>query len=337
MSKVSTRHMRMLSMIPRSPRKITVADLRRHLESEQIVITQRTIQRDLLELAEQLPLISDEGKAVGWSWKKDAPQSWLPRVSPESALTYELLARFASAVMPRTLLKQLEPQFAQARDELDRLPHSGPTRWAKRIAMVPPTFSLLPPHLDPVVVEVVYEALLWSRRFEVDYRALGADRAKRWTINPLGLVQSGSVIYLVATLFDYDDIKHLPLHRMRNASMLDEPVRTPTGFDLQRHVLTRKEFEMPSGRTMRVKLDVRGWLPDLLAEQRLSGDQVIKPLRGRGGWHRVTASVMESELLFRWLCGHGANVRVVAPVALRRRVLDEHRRVATAYAELTRA
>lgn len=63
MSKVSTRHMRMLSMIPRSPRKITVADLRRHLESEQIVITQRTIQRDLLELAEQLPLISDEGKA----------------------------------------------------------------------------------------------------------------------------------------------------------------------------------------------------------------------------------------------------------------------------------
>lgn len=75
-------------MIPRYPLKITAKELHSRLQSEQFVVTKRTVERDLLALSKLFPLVSDErDKPYGWSWAKDAPTFSLPGLSHNEALT----------------------------------------------------------------------------------------------------------------------------------------------------------------------------------------------------------------------------------------------------------
>ena len=73
------RQWKMLRMIPRLPRKIGTADLMQKLEDADFNIDLRTIQRDLNQLSEVLPLTSDQAKPQGWAWKEAAEQFDIPR------------------------------------------------------------------------------------------------------------------------------------------------------------------------------------------------------------------------------------------------------------------
>ena len=69
----------MLQLIPRSPRKVSVQKINKQLNVHGYETTDRTIQRDLIKLSKNFPLISDErDKPFGWSWSKDAPVYDLP-------------------------------------------------------------------------------------------------------------------------------------------------------------------------------------------------------------------------------------------------------------------
>lgn len=58
----------MLRMIPRSPRRIGTGDLFQRITDAGFAVDLRTIQRDLNNLAEVLPLAADQSKPQGWSW-----------------------------------------------------------------------------------------------------------------------------------------------------------------------------------------------------------------------------------------------------------------------------
>ncbi len=62
-----------LTMLPRRPRRIDTGTLERKLRERGIVVHRRTIQRDLLELAQVFPIVADErAKPFGWRWSDDA-------------------------------------------------------------------------------------------------------------------------------------------------------------------------------------------------------------------------------------------------------------------------
>jgi predicted DNA-binding transcriptional regulator YafY len=62
-----------LSMLPKPPRRIDTAMIESRLRERGIEVHRRTIQRDLLELADVFPIVADErAKPYGWRWSNDA-------------------------------------------------------------------------------------------------------------------------------------------------------------------------------------------------------------------------------------------------------------------------
>lgn len=334
MSETSTalRYLSMLSHIPGRPRKITARDLAAKLKADGFDIHTRSIERDLhkLSAAGQFPLISDEARPAGWSWADRDARFTFPQMDVGTALTWELVSRYLKPILPRDMGQHLEADFAQARRTLDQFGATPLGKWSKRIAVLPQGHQLLPPRIRAGVSEVVYEALLKGQRFEADYLGLDADKAKRFIFNPHGLVYRQGVLYLVATLWDYEDVRQFALHRMSNATMQDAPAAALKGFDLQRYVEDEKGFDLPAARTIKLELQVVSWLAQHLDECRLAVDQTIKPAR-KGEAFRVNATLVETELLYWWLRSLGPDVEVLRPVALRRRMAEDLKAAARMY------
>jgi predicted DNA-binding transcriptional regulator YafY len=67
------RQWRILSLIPKSPPGIDVVTLEARLFASGVTVHRRTVQRDLVELAEVFPLVStDAEKPYRWHWSRDA-------------------------------------------------------------------------------------------------------------------------------------------------------------------------------------------------------------------------------------------------------------------------
>src|SRR5262245_51307729 len=68
-----------LTMLPRPPRRIDTGSIASRLRDRGFEVHRRTIQRDLLELAEVFPIVADErAKPYGWRWSDDAQRMEVP-------------------------------------------------------------------------------------------------------------------------------------------------------------------------------------------------------------------------------------------------------------------
>jgi predicted DNA-binding transcriptional regulator YafY len=322
MPDTTLRQIAMLSLIPGRPGKITARELHSKLKAQGHDVHVRSIERDLPKLSCEFPLINDQGRPAGWSWEAKDMRLTFPRMNEGTALTYELLSRYLAPILPRDMRKHLESDFAQARSVLNQLRASPLGRWSKCIAVLPFGQQLLPPDVKQDVSDVVYDALLNGKRFEANYRALNSEKTVRYPFNPLGLVYVQGVLYLIATLWEYGDARQFALHRMSNAKPLDEVALAIKGFDFGRYVREEKSFDHPLGDTIRIELIVQAWLARHLEERRLSEDQVITPIHD-GANFRVAATVMDTRQLFLWLSSLGANVEVVKPAVLRRKMVAQ--------------
>ncbi len=319
MSDTNIRYISMLRLIPKRPRKITAREIHAKLKAEGFSVHARSIERDLHKLSQRFPLTNDEGRPAGWSWEAKDSRITFPGMDAGTALTYEFLARYLKPILPRDMCKRLEPDFSQARRVLNELETSPLGKWSKRIAVLPQGQQLLPPDVREDVSDVAYNALLTGKQFEARYLALDAKEPRQYVFSPHGLVYRQGVLYLVATLWEYSDVRQFALHRMSNANLLDEPAAAIKEFDLDRYIREDKSFDFPAGKTIGLELIVEPWLARHLGECRLAANQSIAPTRG-GGEFRVTATVADTEQLYWWLCSFGANVEVIKPALLRRRM-----------------
>lgn len=331
MPDTSIRYLQMLGLIPHRPGKKTPGQINEELRELGFDIDKRSTERDLQKLSRAFPLLGhDDGRPTGWYWERRDTALVFPLMNAHAALTYELLGRYLKPVLPREMLLQMEPEFAQARRVLGQLGASALGKWSNRIAVLSSGQPLLPPEIPAGVSETVYDALLEGKRFHADYRSATSDKVKSYDFNPQALVYRQNVRYLVASVFNYDDALQFALHRMSNAKPLDEPASPLPGFDLQRYIHQEKEFDMPSGDTLRLELSASAWLARILEETRLSVDQTINA-SGDGESFRIKATVADTEQLVWWLRSFGDEVEVVKPVALRRRMAKEAAAVATMY------
>ncbi len=333
MSEPSTtlRYMAMLGHIPCKPRKCGVSELHEKLVADGFDIDKRSVQRDLNTLSSRFPLVRDRGRAAGWSWQEGCTRISMPPMDPAAALTWELVSRYLKPVLPNQMSRHLQAEFAQARATLNQHATAPLGKWSARIAVLPQGHQLLPPRISAGVSEVVYQALLNERRFETDYLGLGATDKKRQVLNPQALVYRQGVLYLVATAWDYNDIRQYALHRMSSAKLSHEPATPLKGFDLRRYIEEEKGFDLPAGKSITLELKVAPWLAQHLDECKLAESQVIKPVRG-GKYATVTAKLEETEQLYWWLCSLGPNVEILKPLALRKRIAKDLQAAAGMYA-----
>lgn len=302
----------LLQAIPRH-RDITVNELHEAVREAGFDTTKRTIERDMLELETNFPLLPNKkSRPYGWRWDPVFKVMDIPGMDPATALSFKLVEQYLERLMPRSTLDHLEPHFERARDVLDKT--KGPLKsWAEKVRVIPRGQRLQEPALKDGVLESVYQALLEERQFKVRYRTKPGE-VKEYVVHPLGLVLRDQVAYLVCTLFSYGDVLQLVLHRVLEAELLEEAAERPEGFSLDAYIQAN-HFDYPEGDQIRLEVLFEAAQARHLAETRLSDDQRLES--APDGRVRVTATVPDTHQLRWWLLGFGDRVEVVGPAALR--------------------
>jgi predicted DNA-binding transcriptional regulator YafY len=327
------RQLLMLQRIPRFPKKTSARDLGDFLKEKGFDVSIRTIQRDLKEMAETFPDLRGDGKKdmQGWSWLRETTVHDIPNINEPMAFTFHLAETFLANLIPPSALQLLQPYFAHSKDILR---HSrGYAQWGRHVRILSRTQPLIPAGIPREVIEVVYESLFRQKQFRGRYRKRGGDEAE-YVFHPLGIIFRESVIYLVATVWEYQDPLHFALHRFKHCEPLPGDAVPPTDFNLDAY-LASGTFQYPEVEGGKIKLVAffSSGAADHLAETPLSDDQELNPKKD--GRVEVSATVTDSSQLRWWLLGFGDYVEVVRPKKLRVEFESIAEHLATMYRKRT--
>ena len=325
------RNLAMLQAIPAHPRtKSTrqIMDDLRHMDPE-FAVDVRTVQRSLERLSTKFPITCDtRGRANHWYWIDRHALTQIPAMSQPTAFVLRLAQDYLQAVMPPTVLRQLDAYFQHA-DEV--LSDGALARWADKVTIIRQGPPLARPVIRDDVQEVVYAGLLESRRIEVVYGAKSSNSEGGIVLSPLGLVVRAGVVYLVATSWNYQDVRHYVLHRMSQPRLLDGHVTAPSGFRLTDHVREDRRFSYPlSTRELKLKVLFDADAAFHLTESRLARDHRTTPQAD--GRTLIEATVADTADLRWWLLGFGAAVEVVGPDSLRAEFEEQAEKLRRIYA-----
>ncbi len=292
----------LLKRIPRQ-RKVTAPELHRQLKEAGLDRDLRTIQRQLEFLSAHFEIERDiSSKPYGYRWLEQARGLSVPNLTPHESLLLRLAEEHLRNFLPPRLMKSMDGFFSQARRNLG--PESSARlerEWPHKIRVVATSMPLLPPSIAPGVMEAVSEALFSNRWLHVEYRNAAGKQADR-DVMPLGLVQQGPRMYLVCRFHGYENERNLALHRIRAAQVSTLGFVRPRGFDLK-HYDDEGRFAFGDGSKVRLRFHMHRDEAKHLAETPLSTDQTLNELSD--GAVEVTATVVDSLLLRRWLAGFG--------------------------------
>ena len=286
-----------LQLIP-TRGKIATSTLVQRLKDRRHDVSTRTVQRDLESLADSFDDLkcARRNKPYGWYWANEARRITVPGMDASQALSLRLLQTYLVDLLPESTVRDLRPYFEEAANKLTQ--HYG------------------------------------ERQLDIRYTGPGGKGDKSATVHPLGLVQHGVVQYLVATFFDFEDPRLLPLQRIQAAKLLDKPSACPAGFTLKGYIEQGAfGFGHNNAKTQSIRL-VAVFGPQSgahLLESRLSADQAVQELPD--GRLRFVATVAHTERLIWWLLSFGPYVLVEKPLALRREVAARLRDAAAQYAK----
>lgn len=308
------RQWEVLRQLPNRAPGITARELLGRLESAGFSTSKRTIERDLAELATLFGIIcNDKGSPYGWYWMKGVSAE-LPGLSLADAVSLQIVESLLRPLLPPALLEALEGRFQEARRKLKELaPDNQTARWADKVRYVPPSLPLQPPSIPPGVLETVQEALLEERQLSISYQRPGKPEATEQTLHPQALIQRGPITYLVATAFDYDDLRLYAVHRIKAASVGDLAARTAAGFSLDAY-LAEGRAHFANGNEITLRAQVSDEMANLLRETPISIDQALHP---EGKTKLLTATVVDSWQLRWWLLSQGGEITVIDPPDLR--------------------
>ena len=330
------RHLAMLTAIPVGlPGKSTSQILEELLDkSPDFNVDRRTIQRSLVQLSQRFPITAEtRGRTNYWYWIEPHALTQIPAMSATTAFVVSLAADHLRPIMPPSTLPKLDPYFRHAQSILNG---TDLGRWADRAAIIAQGPKLTAPDISADVQEAVYEALMTNRRFEVQYRGKHEKESKAIVLNPLGIVVRNGTVYLVATSWKYQDIRHYVLHRMSQPQLMDESARTPADFCLADHLGDDGSFAYPtSDEKLILRALFHAGAGAHLTESSLGPDH--RATAQEDGRILVEATVADTAELRWWISGFGSLVEVLGPAALRDEFREQARALAEMYEQNSRA
>ena len=193
-------------------------------------------------------------------------------------------------------------------------------QWTDKVAIRTPSMPLLPPAIDGQVLNIIQSALLDDKQVKVVYSGVWAEEAKTLVLHPLGLIQRGKILYLVATAFSYSDIRLYALQRINVAEQLKENIDKPVNFSLQ-HYIDSGAAEFSLSGDIAFEARIHRSVINYLFETPLSHDMQVKETNT--DWLDLTATVKDSWQFRWWLRSQGSRVEVLAPTNLRQTIKNE--------------
>ena len=302
----------LMRRIPRSG-KITAPTLHEQIINAGIQRDLRSIQRQLEMLSEHFEIERDErSKPYGYRWKQASKGLGLPILSKQESLLLMLAEQHLKNLLPASLMQSLDGFFVQARSNLAEPDHAELAReWLSKVRLVSTTQPLLPPKIQPGVFEAVSNALYRNQWLKVDYTNSGGKNTKA-EVMPLGLAHQEPCLYLVCRYRGFDNERSLALHRMQSAEASTLAFERPETFNLQKYDEDGR-FGFGEGKRIRLKFRISKDAGKHLLESPLSTDQKVREV---GGQLEITATVVDSAVLERWLLGFGDDVSGVRRMRL---------------------
>jgi hypothetical protein len=195
-------------------------------------------------------------------------------------------------------------------------------------------FSSLQP-INNNVLNVVYDSLFNEKKFTAIYKNIAdinqdIDEKKSYEFNPVWIVSRAGVLYLVATLWHYKDLRHFALHRLMNAEPLDKDAVLPDST-LDEY-LESEAFQYPTGNgEIALQLRVAPDLVFIVMEKYLSENQTSD--EQDDGSIIMSATLTDTWELRHWLFSLNSNVEVIGPPHLRQWMKDRVAAMAVSYVD----
>lgn len=296
-------------LLLQTQRRLTATELAARLD-----VSLRTVQRDMQALSMAgAPVYAARGAGGGWSLL-EGYHTELTGLSPMEVKSLTMLApaplledlglRGAFTTGLVKLIASLPDAQRSAADEVRRRVYVDAAGW-RATAEESPAFA------------IIQDAVWRDRKALVTYERSDGAVVER-VIEPLGLVAKGKVWYVVAQA--EGELRTYRIGRIRAASLLDEPVSRPAGFDLGAYWTTAQQAFSDS--LPRYPAVVR-----LLAERLPFARAMWRYTRiadasapDESGW--VTAHVTFENLEEACFCilGLGAHAEALEPAELRDRI-----------------
>lgn len=291
----------LLRRIPRG-RKITASELHEQLKHAGVERDLRTIQRQLEMLSSHFDIERDDRtKPYGYRWLEKSRGLMLTSLTPQESLLLTLAEDYLGNILPTGVRKSMSSFFVQARRNLTDAGNDQIEReWRQKVRVVATSQPLLPPRLEPGILEHVSESLYHNRWLRLKYRnARGKESGAE--VMPLGLAQQGPNLYLVCRYRGYENERSLALHRMLAAEATTIQFERPKDFDLKKYD-DEGRFGFGEGSRVELSFRIKKEFGFFLLETPLSNDQKVV---SEEEWYVIHATLVETAVLKWWLRGFG--------------------------------
>lgn len=274
----------------------------------------RTLQNDLKFLREAQDIICDPktGERATLRYRR-AQQEWVPTGNINLDNLYDdIVQRGISANLAQDFVQRVQ----HPRSYYDLPP--------EQFVAVADSVRLMPKHqLDATVQDEILQALQQGRVLRVSYHKPDTPESEERFLHPLGVLLRGPQHYLIA--YDARDLrkatppaKMFLMHRLEEVLMLaDSPSQLPAGASVAQLVREQGLADfVRDPKPVTLKLRVWDYVLRLLEDHQIAPNQTLQR-EANGDSAIVTASMMPSGTLYRWLLGFGDKVEVLEPATLR--------------------
>jgi len=303
-----------LSLLP-SHKPVSPQALRDQLAADGIERTERWVQQLLKRLAEADDLVErdDSQRPYTYRWKPGVKHPLRNNLEDREALTMLLAAAHLKPLLPTEMTAWMDDRAAMAGQTVGSRPDKAHYRdWPAKVAVVSQLPPMLPPRIDPGVLDAVSRALLRDTWLNLDYTNSKGQQHHNRRVGPLALVRQSERLFLVCRFDGYDNVRNLALHRIQRAEATPHPFTRPVGFDLQQYIADGR-FGYGNGERMVLEMSVAPHIAALLDETPLSEDQKVIPGPTPESRSVVRATVLRGEQIRWWVRMQGAAVRVLGP------------------------
>jgi len=288
--------------------------------AEQIEVTQKTIQRDITFMQNDLglPLVYD-GAKHGYIYERPVHEFPMMRYTVEDVVAL-FLAR--KAVEPL----QGSPLEATLRDSFKRLSGALQGEVSFHWSDLDEAFSVKDAGVVPGDVrlfEKIARAVLECRELRFDYRKIDSKEWEPRSLRPFHVAEFEGGWYVIGYDIDRKAKRTFALQRMKGIRTLKTRFLRPADFTLSDHLggsFGVWHHPESKGKTHRVVLRFTGWAARMVSERRWHPSQQSKWLSKKEDVLEMVLELSSFEEISRWILSWGPQVEVLEPAELREAV-----------------
>ncbi|MDF2378185.1 MAG: WYL domain-containing protein [Verrucomicrobiales bacterium] len=291
--------------------------------AEQIEVTQKTIQRDITFMQNDLGLpLAYDGAKHGYFYERPVHEFPMMRYTVEDVVAL-FLAR--KAVEPL----QGSPLEATLRDSFKRLSGALQGEVTFHWSDLDEAFSVKDAGIVPADVrlfEKVARAVLECRTLRFDYRKIDGEAWESRSVRPFHIADFDGGWYVIGYDEDRKARRTFALQRMKALRVMKSKFLRPADFDLKEHLGgSFGVWHNPgdTGKRQRIRLRFTGWAARMVSERRWHPCQQTKWLGKKEEVLEIVFELSGFEEIRRWILSWGPQVEVMEPEELRDGIVSD--------------